>query len=238
MKKSDIMRRAWALYRQTVAAYPETRSRAQFAICLKAAHTDAATARTARRDWQVMDGNEQNTALLRMTWTVRRRSESLGRSADTAWIVTPDDAQTVAAEAWPRIAPALDRNDTAEQPRTLAAILFSACTQAAHTIARTERRHTESILDRFDDPDRGATREQTELDILPSATSAPLQSPEQSALLRAAIGETAKDVTDLRIMRALAEGLTVRQIAAVLALSKSAVQRRIDGFRARYRAAM
>lgn len=238
MKKSDIMRRAWALYRQTVTDYPETRSRAQFALCLRAAHADAATARTARRDWQAMNGTEQNTALLRMTWTVRRRSESLGRSADTAWIVTPDDAQTVAAEAWPRIAPALDRNDTAEQPRPLAAVLFSACAQAARTIARAERRHTANICDPTDDPNRGATRGQDMLDILPSVTAAPLGSPEQFMFLRAAIDASAKDGTDLRIMQALAEGLSVRQIAAVLTLSKSAVQRRIDAFRARYRAAM
>ena len=32
MKKTAIMSQAWSLYRQTVTEYPETRSRAQFAI--------------------------------------------------------------------------------------------------------------------------------------------------------------------------------------------------------------
>ena len=115
MKKADIMRRAWALYRATVAEFPETRSRAQFTVCLKAAHADAATACAARREWQTMDGEQQNTALLRMAWTVKRRAEALGRSADTAWIVTPDDAQTVAAEARPRVAPALNSRASLRQ---------------------------------------------------------------------------------------------------------------------------
>lgn len=238
MTKSQIMRRAWALYRATVAEYPETRSRAQFALCLKIAHADAATARAARRDWKTMNGEQQNTALLRMAWTVKRRAEALGRSADTAWIVTPDDAQTVAAEAWPRVAPALDRNDAAEQPRPLAPILFAACSQAANAIARAERRHTSTCCQIVPIDADGSAADQTPLDILPSVTAAPLGSPEQSALLRAAIDASAKDDTDLRIMQAPAEGLSVRQIAAALNMSKSAIQRRIDAFRARYRAAM
>ena len=114
MSKSQIMRKAWSLYRATVAEFPETRSRAQFAICLKAAHEAARAAAAARREWENMSGEEQYTALQRMAWTVKGRAEATGRSADTAWMRTTDDAQTVAAEAWPRVAPALARNEQAE----------------------------------------------------------------------------------------------------------------------------
>ena len=44
MTKTQIMRQAWSLYRATVAEFPETRSRAQFAVCLKAAHEAARAA--------------------------------------------------------------------------------------------------------------------------------------------------------------------------------------------------
>ena len=104
MSKAQIMRQAWSLYRATVAEFPETRSRAQFAICLKEAHRAAQAATAARREWDNMDGEAQFTALIRMSWTVKHRAEATGRAADTAWIKCPDDAQTVAADAWPRVA--------------------------------------------------------------------------------------------------------------------------------------
>ena len=114
MSKSQIMRQAWSLYRATVAEFPETRSRAQFAVCLKEAHRAAQAAQSARREWEAMDGEAQFTALIRMAWTVKHRAEATGRAADTAWIKCPDDAQTVAADAWPRVAPALTRNEQSE----------------------------------------------------------------------------------------------------------------------------
>lgn len=235
MSKSQIMRKAWSLYRATVAEFPETRSRAQFALCLKAAHEAARAAQSARREWEGMDGEEQYTALQRMSWTVKSRAESTGRSADTAWMRTADDAQTVAAEAWPRVAPALDRNEQAEEPHTLAFILFAACTQAVHTIARAEYRHTANCCHIIADADSGAA-DQSMLDVLPSVTVSPVSSPEDAAIIRAAIEATAADNTDRQIIQALAVGLTVRAIASALGMSKSAVQRRIDTIRSRYRA--
>lgn len=47
---------------------------------------------------------------------------------------------------------------------------------------------------------------------------------------------TAADNTDRQIIQALAIGLTVRAIASALGMSKSAVQRRINSIRSRYRA--
>lgn len=235
MSKSQIMRQAWSLYRATVAEFPETRSRAQFAICLKEAHRAAQAATAARREWENMSGEEQYTALQKMAWTVKGRAEATGRSADTAWMRTADDAQTVAAEAWPRVAPALDRNEQAEEPHTLAFILFAACTQAVHTIARAEYRHAANCCHIIDDADSGAAN-QNLLDVLPSVTAAPASSPEDAAIIRAAIEATAADSTDRIILHGLAIGRTVRDIASALGMSKSAVQRRIDTIRSRYRA--
>ena len=236
MSKSQIMRKAWSLYRATVAEFPETRSRAQFALCLKAAHEAARAAQSVRREWEGMDGEEQYTALQKMAWTVKGRAEATGRSADTAWMRTSDDARTVAAEAWPRVAPALDRNEQAEEPHTLAFILFAACTQAVHTIARAEYRHAANCCQIIATDADGDTADQTALDALPSVTAAPASSPEDAAIIRAAIEATAADNTDRQIIQALAVGLTVRAIASALGMSKSAVQRRIDSIRSRYRA--
>lgn len=235
MSKAQIMRQAWSLYRATVAEFPETRSRAQFAICLKEAHRTAKAAQSARREWDNMSGEEQYTALIRMAWTVKHRAEATGRGIDTEWIRTPDDAQTVAADAWPRVAPALTRNEQSDEPRPLSHILYAACTQAAHVISRAEYRHTSNCCQLTSAADAdGDDCTQTPLDYLPSVTAAPVSSPEDIATTRAAIEAAATDSTDRAIIRALADGHTVRTIAAALGTSKSAIQRRIDKIRARY----
>ena len=235
MSKSQIMRKAWSLYRATVAEFPETRSRAQFALCLKAAHEAAKAATAARREWEAMDGEAQYAVLIRMAWTVKHRAEATGRAADTEWIRTPDDAQTVAAEAWSRVAPALTRNEQSDEPRPLSHILFAACTQAAHVISRAEYRHTANCCQLTNSTDAdGDDCTQTPLDYLPSVTAAPVGSPEDIATTRAAIEAAATDSTDRAIIRALANGHTVRAIAAAIGTSKSSVQRRIDRIRARY----
>lgn len=236
MNKSKIMRQAWSLYRATVAEFPECKSRAQFALCLKEAHRAAKAAQSARREWDGMDGEAQYTALIKMAWTVKHRAEATGRAADTAWIHTPDDAQTVAGEAWPRVAPALTRNEQADEPRPLAHILFAACTQAAHTIARAEYRHASNCCQLPDSSSRDDSDDyaQTVADMLPSVTAAPISSPEDAATTRAAIEAAAADDTDRAIIRALAAGYTVRAIAAAIGTSKSSIQRRIERIRARY----
>lgn len=235
MSKSQIMRQAWSLYRATVAEFPETRSRAQFAICLKEAHRAAHAATAARREWENMSGEEQYTALQKMAWTVKHRAEATGRGIDTEWIRTPDDAQTVAADAWPRVAPALTRNEQNAEPRPLAHILFAACTQAAHVISRAEYRHAANCCQITNTADAdGDECTQTPLDYLPSVTAAPISSPEDIATTRAAIEAAAVDNIDRAIIRALADGHTVRAIAAAIGTSKSAIQRRIDRIRARY----
>lgn len=235
MSKAQIMRQAWSLYRATVAEFPETRSRAQFALCLKEAHRAAHAATAARREWENMSGEEQYTALIRMAWTVKHRAEANGRAADTEWIRTPDDAQTVAADAWPRVAPALTRNEQSDEPHSLTHILFAACTQATHVISRAEYRHASNCCQLTSSADAdGDDYTQTPLDYLPSVTAAPISSPEDIATTRAAIEAAAADNIDRAIIRALAAGHTVRTIAAALGMSKSAIQRRIDKIRARY----
>lgn len=236
MSKSQIMRQAWSLYRATVAEFPETRSRAQFAVCLKEAHRAAQAATAARREWENMSGEEQYTALIRMAWTVKRRAEATGRGIDTEWILTSDDAQTVAADAWLRVANALDRNDEREDPRPLGYILYAACTQAAHSIARAEIRHVTACTsaDAIAAANPDTNNGQSLLDMRQSCTAAPISAdPADAYTIRAAIEHAAADDEKTReIIAQLAAGYTVRDIADAIGMSKSAVQRRIDKVRA------
>lgn len=235
MSKSQIMRQAWSLYRQTVTEYPETRSRAQFAVCLKEAHRAAKAAKAARCEWDAMTGEEKYSALIRMTWTMKHRAEAQGRDMDTDWIVTPDDAQTVAADAYCRMIAALDRNEQREEPRPLAYLIFSACAQAAHSISRAERRHANACRQIVADDGQA----QTVIDLSASVTAEPItQGPEAAAITAEIIREAIATDTDKIIVQQLAAGYTVRDIAAVLAMSKSSVQRRIEAIRERYRKAI
>lgn len=242
MRKSQIMRQAWSLYRATVAEFPETRSRAQFALCLKEAHRIANTAANARREWEQLTGAQQFEALTRMAWAVRKRAEATGRGIDTEWIRTTDDAQTVAADAWPRVLSALDRNDQREDPRPLWFILYAACTQAAHSISRAEIRHVSACIS-ADAITQAAQLEtagaQSPLDMLPSVTASRFGGDlEEGYSIRAALDTAAGDKDGRAIVAGIAAGYTVRELADQLGMSKSAVQRRIDKIRAAYLAQM
>lgn len=236
MDKISIMSKAWSLYREIVANAPECKSRAQFGICLRAAWEQANAARTARREWESMDGPQQYEALTRMAWTVKRRAEATGRGIDTEWILTSDDAQTVAADAWLRVANALDRNDEREDPRPLGYILYAACTQAAHSIARAEIRHVTACTsaDAIAAANPDTNNGQSLLDLRSSCTAAPINAdPADAYTIRAAIEHAAADDEKTReIIAQLAAGYTVRDIADAIGMSKSAVQRRIDKVRA------
>lgn len=236
MSKSQIMRKAWSLYNEITTAAPKCRSRAQFGLCLRAAWEQANAARTARREWEAMDGPQQFEALTRMAWTVKRRAEATGRGIDTEWITTPDDAQTVAADAWPRVLSALDRNDQREDPRQLGYILYAACTQAAHSISRAEIRHVSACIsaDAIAASAPNTNNVQSLLDLRSSCTAAPISGdPEEGYTIRAAIDAAAAgDDATREIIARLAAGHTVRDIAAAIGMSKSAVQRRIDKARA------
>ena len=95
------------------------------------------TAASVSAAWRGMSDEEQYTALQKMAWTVRRGGSKCGAE----WIQTQDDAMTAAAEAWLRMGAALERNERADEPRPLNLILYSACAQAANTIARREKRY-------------------------------------------------------------------------------------------------
>lgn len=137
---------------------------------------------------------------------------------------------TVAAEAWLRMGAALERNEQADKPRPLKLILYSACAQAANSIGRTEKRHS-SVTVSLNTEDG----ELTDLFDTNAVHALPAVIPEENAVQRDLLARLLQTDEDRSIAGRMAEGLTVREIAAALGMSKSAVQRRINNIRNRAR---
>ena len=184
------------------------------------------TAASASAAWRSMSDEEQYTALQKMAWTVRRGSSKRGAE----WIQTQDDAMTVAAEAWLRMGTALERNERADEPRPLKLILYSACAQAANTIARREKHYSSAVVSLNTEDG-----EMTDLFDTNAVHVLPAPAPEENAVRRVLPARLLQTDEDRGIAGRMAEGLTVREIAAALGMSRSAVQRRINNIRNRAR---
>lgn len=137
---------------------------------------------------------------------------------------------TAAAEAWLRMGAALERNERADEPRPLNLILYSACAQAANTIARREKRYFSATASLTMEDG-----EMTDLFDMNAVHVLPAPDPEENAVQRDLLARLLQSDEDRSIAGRMAEGLTVREIAAALGMSKSAVQRRIDHIRNRAR---
>lgn len=176
--------------------------------------------------WRSMSDEEQYTALQKMAWTVRRG----GRKRGAEWIQTQDDAMTVAAEAWLRMGAALERNERADEPCPLKLILYSACAQAANSIGRREKRYFSAAVSQI-----AEGGEMSELFDMNAVYALPAPAPEENAVRRDLLARLLQTDEDRSIAGRMAEGLTVREIAAALGMSRSAVQRRINNIRNRAR---
>ena len=176
------------------------------------------TAASVSAAWRGMSDEEQYTALQKMAWTVRRGGSKRGAE----WIQTQ--------EAWLRMGAALERNERADEPRPLNLILYSACAQAANTIARREKRYFSATASLTMEDG-----EMTDLFDMNAVHVLPAPDPEENAVQRDLLARLLQSDEDRSIAGRMAEGLTVREIAAALGMSKSAVQRRIDHIRNRAR---
>lgn len=188
--------------------------------------------KTARAEWEQMSGEGQYSALIAMAWTVRRRAEADNRTG-AAWIETEDDAQTVAADAWLRMAAALERNEANEQPQPLAVLMYRAAAQAAHSISRSEQRHARAISATIDDD--GAERWQIDTEG-GAGCDAIAPSPEAAAILRESVESVARDHVDRAALTMTARGYTATEIAAALMVNQSTISRRLQAMRDRYHA--
>lgn len=188
--------------------------------------------KTARAEWEQMTGEQQFNALVAMAWTVHRKAEARNQTG-AAWIETEDDAQTVAADAWTRIAAALERNEAQEENAPLAVVMYRAAAQAAHSISRAEQRHARAISATIDDD--GAERWQIDTEG-GADCDAIAPSPEAAAIIRESVESVARDQTDRVILAMTAKGYTGAEIGAALMTSQQAVSKRLQAMRDRYHA--
>ena len=108
--------------------------------------------------------------------------------------------------------------------------VYSACAQAANTIARREKRYFSATASLTMEDG-----EMTDLFDMNAVHVLPAPDPEENAVQRDLLARLLQSDEDRSIAGRMAEGLTVREIAAALGMSKSAVQRRIDHIRNRAR---
>ena len=233
--RAAIMRTAHAITRAALrSAYPFRYDyRATFGAALR-----LAWAGDASELWASMDGEAQLDALTAMTWAAKRRDDAEEpQKQKMRWIVTRDDAQTNAAEAWIEMIPAVERASENGDPLALA--LFRAVMTAAQRIDRAEKRNARAlrVTEDFDDA-TGATvrREYIETQAQPMAERS-FTDPESATIFFDELDACAHDDTDRAIIEALACGYTQTEIAAFLAISQPAVAKRIRAMKERRAAA-
>lgn len=234
--RAAIMRTAHALTRAALrSAYPFRYDyRATFAAALR-----LAWAGSAAEIWAAMDGEAQLAALVSMTWAAKKRddAEEQEGARKMRWIVSQDDAQTNAAEAWLEMIPAVERASENGEPLALA--LFRAVMTAAQRIDRQERRNARALRvteDRDDATGATVRREYIETQAQPMSERS-FTDPESTAIFFDDLAACTRDNTDRAIIEALAAGYTQREIAAFLAVSQPAVAKRIKAMKERRAAA-
>lgn len=226
MNKQQVVLRAWAYYHAITAEYPEARNRATLSECFRAAWRPS-----TREQWEDLnsDGSAALAALSRMIWKVKAHAEAQGRpSAD--WIRTSEDARSAAGEAWSRVPALLTRAEQNSEDTRLPVILYRAAASAVMNIYRTEHQHPTAALWSVNSS-TGAEHET--LDLSAAVTAEQNSAPEHATIIRDCIDRAALDGTDRAIIAAIMRGYTIRQIAAMLNISKSAAQRRLDAIRNR-----
>lgn len=254
-RESVIFAAAHRVTRAIRAEFADADYRATFAAALRECYRAAADAERisaesiaaavmsapdARADWERMTGEEQYTALTAMVWHMRDRDRAEcdkrgnPRAPQMQWIVTRDDALTVANEAYTRMPAALDKNDVRDDPRPLSLVMANAVYQAAKRINRAEMKHANAIRrESVTDKDGNETeREYIDEKRVTGERIAP--SPYEYAALSDAINAACLDSIDRAIMRGMIYGLNQTEIAALVDMSQRGVSKRIERIRARY----
>lgn len=244
MKNSTIFKtanaNAHAITREIKAQFPYADYRATFALAMQ---TELAAARLAAEldetpdavaAWLEMDGDAQYNAVQRMTfYQFGRRHSRLNRRTGEflpdlfAWVdfkTQSDDLQTVAADAWLRLAEQItDGKLDAETP--LAVHIARAVLYAAFYLGK-ERRNPSALRTRPDGTEYTIDAQPLAERIAPS--------PEYAALLRAEIEDACRDDIDMRIALMTGAGYTERDIAPTVDMTNVAVHYRIAGIRRRH----
>lgn len=192
--------------------------------------------KTARAEWIALSGEQQADYLIRMTYYEYKRRDARcakdGRKLPNVftWIDpahVSDDLQAVANEAYIRVCTMLD--DPRHADKSLQRIISRAIIRAAEYISRAERRNATAKVTVIDDDGQDLDV----IDIYAGPAAARPADPESAAILRDRIDRAAKDDKDRAIIRLLALEYSARQIADMLDMSHTAINKRVAGIRSR-----
>ena len=234
MKKSEIMARAHAETRAWTAEHPEDSYRAVFAASLKNCWADYKN--SPRAEWERMSDTAQYDFIIRMVWHMKKRdcgtdAQGNERMPVMDWIVSTDDALSVAHDAFCRLPALFDKADQQETPPALARVLSIAVLRAARYSKRKELKHANAMRHAVDID--GSDREFVESYAAPDRIA---PNPENAALIRDGIDRAARDDIDRAIIAGLAKGYSLREMSKAIGKSHQALSKRLDGIRDRYRA--
>lgn len=233
-RAAAIMSAAHEMTRKIRKQYPAADYRVTFAAALRIAWKE--TGKSAREIWTAYSGAEQAEYLQRMTaFEYKRRDARCTKDGKRlpnvfTWIDPAhiaDDLQAVTNEAYIRVCAMLD--DPRHEDKSLQRIISRAIIRAAEYISRAERRNATAKVTMIDDDGQ----ELDAIDIYASVSAARPADPDSAAILRDRIDRAAKDDKDRAIIRLLALEYSARQIADMLNMSHTAINKQISGIRSR-----
>lgn len=178
----------------------------------------------SREQWEALEGMEQLKILKCMAWRAKNSAAANGYKWGDIF-ADPDAADTVANEGWIILTEALKREELHTVP--LAVLAYRAAAAAAQKIYNNERRHISAL-----------TWDEEAAELIFSAgrrstAGTPTPSPEEHAEAMEAIEEAAHDQTDRVIIQMIIAGYTQKEIAARLAISPAAVNKRVKAIQKR-----
>ena len=178
----------------------------------------------SREQWESMEGMEQLKILKSMAWKAKKSAGERGYMWE-AIFTEPDALDMIASESWIILTEALKNRHTHKLP--LAILAYRAAAAAAQRIYNHERKHTSTLM--WDE-------EAAELIFSAgrrSTAGTPTPSPEEHAEAMEAIEEAAHDATDRVIIQMIIAGYTQKEIAARLAITPAAINKRVKAIQER-----
>lgn len=217
----EIMNDAWSLYRETTTAEPAAANRATFALCLAYAweREPARYAEKVRSEWNAMGAARQLDACRKMAF-----SAAGTYAGKTSGYVDFNrlDPEDLASDTWIILQGRIDtleaiqtaRNRKGQLPLPLGVLLHRAAAEAIRRAIRGA-----------DSAESGGEAYETAARTMQDTADTA-----ESAAIRDALNSV-RDPNRRAVLEMVIQGLTVREIAAAMNKSKSAVQRMIDAIR-------
>lgn len=236
MKKS-IFKRAHAMTRDTIRAYPDADYRATFGAALRLAWKEQDM--TPAEIWESWTEQEQTITLWKNTLAEYRRRDARttrdGRPLPNlfTWIDpahVADDLRGIMAESWIRMDQYMQREDANDGTRSIGYFIRAAVHTAAQAIGRAEKRNARALRATTDD--NGNTTGYIIDNAAPIADPIATD-PERAAIVSDMIERAAHDETDRKIIKARAIGLKDIETARLLGISAPAITQRMDKARRR-----